>query len=700
MMRLGNQSDETTQSFVALVTPVKDGESDEQPQTTPDTVASLMDQSRDEVSMEKDSTNAGVSNLVSIHDELEALRVRQLAKHLRKDLVEAETTNKSVPFSSTDTESFYRHQKEQNKGWKKKQEESKDFLKTYRGITTDQGREKFYLKQTEMNKDWKKKQQDATEYLHLYRGYFDEKEHKEREIEAIRERQAEAAMVPLPESPTGDPVYSSDAIDEFEAGFHPITPIPPLILSDHEKSPVIEQSPENYCTKALEVPVVGDSDSSPGRSAVEHLLEENLSEDNDNHKKVLEADVEEGFYEESRKDENVDVIYTAIIETDPMTLSEDNDNHKEALEADVEEGLYEESRKDENVDVIFAEIIETNAMTLSEDKDNHKKVLEAHVEEGFYEEPRKDENVDVIFTEIIETDPMTLSEDNDNHKEVLEADVEEGFYEEPRKDENVDVIFTERIEADAMTNLEIIANRRDLEQKSTSETDNIDNQLEAVLGDHGTPHGSKRTTCNVSDRPSPEAENGLTVSTVDSSGQARTRVSQIPQARRGVANHRTDGAARKTQAAKESNPVQKVSLPSLSSRTKPNPSPVRRINDRTVGSGRARREKYVSMEHLAPPELAIPAYSRNDVDVPNMCTTVWIVDLHGSRGGCERCLHFLSPNEKLKFDEDGHHYRVNMVRGGCVRSCTLYPRNENESPVRLCRKCYYDTHKTIKEKYG
>lgn len=75
-----------------------------------------------------------------------------------------------------------------------------------------------------------------------------------------------------------------------------------------------------------------------------------------------------------------------------------------------------------------------------------------------------------------------------------------------------------------------------------------------------------------------------------------------------------------------------------------------------------------------------------------VCDKHWIVDLHGFRSGCERCLNLASPEVRQKFEAEGHHYRINRVRGGCTRSCKLFPRTEKDQPVRLCRKCFYDTH--------
>ena len=96
--------------------------------------------------------------------------------------------------------------------------------------------------------------------------------------------------------------------------------------------------------------------------------------------------------------------------------------------------------------------------------------------------------------------------------------------------------------------------------------------------------------------------------------------------------------------------------------------------------------------HRSPQKIALYARTESTSFAPGMCTGKWILDLHYRISGCERCLHFASQTERRKYERDGHHYRVCLVRGGCSRKCKLFPREPNEKPVRLCRKCFYDTH--------
>lgn len=109
---------------------------------------------------------------------------------------------------------------------------------------------------------------------------------------------------------------------------------------------------------------------------------------------------------------------------------------------------------------------------------------------------------------------------------------------------------------------------------------------------------------------------------------------------------------------------------------------------------RTKIESSVSSPHK-PPSLL---YSRRETagsfkKKSNECTNKWIPSLHPSRDGCERCLHFASEEERLKFQRDGHHYRIWSVRGGCSRACPCFPRTPDQAPIRLCRKCFYDTHR-------
>ncbi|CAB9525778.1 expressed unknown protein [Seminavis robusta] len=76
----------------------------------------------------------------------------------------------------------------------------------------------------------------------------------------------------------------------------------------------------------------------------------------------------------------------------------------------------------------------------------------------------------------------------------------------------------------------------------------------------------------------------------------------------------------------------------------------------------------------------------------------YLPNLHSTKGACERCFAMASTAEKAKFRKNGRHVRIMVIRGGCHRDCTAYPRTADEPPVRLCRKCYFDCHRAPKKK--
>eukprot|EP00934_Nitzschia_sp_Nitz4_P006052 Nitzschia sp. Nitz4//scaffold2_size372955//284221//286248//NITZ4_000455-RA/size372955-processed-gene-0.532-mRNA-1//-1//CDS//3329546874//6042//frame0 len=113
-----------------------------------------------------------------------------------------------------------------------------------------------------------------------------------------------------------------------------------------------------------------------------------------------------------------------------------------------------------------------------------------------------------------------------------------------------------------------------------------------------------------------------------------------------------------------------------------------------------------SVPSCGPSLKQVPLYSRRPLqasqDRPNataaaapvlVCSSRYIPNLHSSRDGCERCLYWASEEEKAKFAAEGHHLRIMRVRGGCDRNCTIFPRKDDEYPVRLCKKCFFDTHR-------
>lgn len=98
--------------------------------------------------------------------------------------------------------------------------------------------------------------------------------------------------------------------------------------------------------------------------------------------------------------------------------------------------------------------------------------------------------------------------------------------------------------------------------------------------------------------------------------------------------------------------------------------------------------------------IATPSYHRQHIRV---CTNKFIYNLHPKLGPCDRCWALASPDEQESFLTRGSHLRIVRTRGGCDRSCTIFPplvsaHNKDgemkleEPPVRLCRQCFFSTH--------
>lgn len=85
-------------------------------------------------------------------------------------------------------------------------------------------------------------------------------------------------------------------------------------------------------------------------------------------------------------------------------------------------------------------------------------------------------------------------------------------------------------------------------------------------------------------------------------------------------------------------------------------------------------------------------------DDPDKCTDKWKSTVHGFKDACDRCLDLASGREKREFYAKGHHPRIMLTRGGCAMECKLYESRDESRPVRLCRKCFDDTHRIKRSK--
>ena len=171
------------------------------------------------------------------------------------------------------------------------------------------------------------------------------------------------------------------------------------------------------------------------------------------------------------------------------------------------------------------------------------------------------------------------------------------------------------------------------------------------------------------------------------------RVAMLSSPSRGNTGRSTLSKPR-TESSQAKSPVPLPRVAMLSSPVRGlSPPPPSRRPPKSPGSlfGMPRSQAYIPKPSTMPRVLS-------PRDGPR-CPTGYDPELHGSKGPCERCFMLSSVDEQEKFQITGHHLRIMIVSGGCDRSCLIFPRDESQPPVRLCKKCYFDTHRTFYDSY-
>jgi len=84
--------------------------------------------------------------------------------------------------------------------------------------------------------------------------------------------------------------------------------------------------------------------------------------------------------------------------------------------------------------------------------------------------------------------------------------------------------------------------------------------------------------------------------------------------------------------------------------------------------------------------------TKRNISDAAMCFQKWEPKAHGNLAGCERCLGFANRKELSAYHTNGHHHRIMMTRGGCCKSCKLFPRSSSQGGSRMCQRCFHDTH--------
>jgi hypothetical protein len=113
-----------------------------------------------------------------------------------------------------------------------------------------------------------------------------------------------------------------------------------------------------------------------------------------------------------------------------------------------------------------------------------------------------------------------------------------------------------------------------------------------------------------------------------------------------------------------------------------------------------RTEASASIMSRTPRDTAHPVMSPAMAATPKspyhqpitICSNKFSYNLHSKMGPCDRCWALASPSEQDEYEKRGSQLRIFRTRGGCACSCAIFPSNNKNNPVRLCRQCFFATH--------
>jgi hypothetical protein len=640
--------------------------------------------------------------------ELEELRNKGLAKNLRKDLDHAD----ALLMTGDD---FFQEQQQLQRKWKEQQQASIAELHKYRGQKVEPAQvtkkfqspvqqhrhttsgstaaglsemDNFFHQQRKLNNNWKKQQQDSMLYLHTYRGGAPVADGKPvvvsptavDTVESKRGRPGsvicnilvrqvslvEAISIPLPESPVNERHTSRTMLPRMDFG-DDSDMRPTLVTDDCDWKHSVAASEVTTTATLLSI-VNGDSES----MAV--IMHDRPREEDTTTREVVgiecEAaevktelfvrandggDIQVDATDAANKEQHDQVDYTKLphvegdipSETDTLAIAQ---TIFSMTNADKFAGMYHElQRGNLSVDSVGA----------TDDGFNgdgcHRSDLIVDLTQSTNEykgEPGKwcgdvmREGEGVVTSELLENS-IDIDEENDGLPVVCNDTTCTGST-------RIDKVGHDT--RDAIASAHILAH-------VASEIDHISGitipaSIEVIAADSFVAH----------EKPVPTLPKGSKLAALSS----------------------------------REKPINPKSKWSAISQVKPN---CRVVSTLTMNSNRISRAPLVvkrtptliCQPRSVSPKKVIPLYKRPSIqqavtlDSP-ICNQKWIPCLHNSRAGCERCLYHASAEEKIKFETEGRHYLIFLTKGGCS-DCNMFPRNRDEKPARLCRKCFYDTHR-------
>ena len=728
------------------------------------------EQQRKKVALSLSSTSSQAAKFVQ--NDLEALRVRQLARTLREDAPETTNPNKpDMTIATSATEAFYLKQKAQNKQWKEKQKDSKIFLSTYRGAATSSWQDEsaarkspqrvtphagpatspmdnFYHQQRAMNQEWKQRQRDANEFLHNYRGsYAAGKE--EMSYDDLLVVQKQAASMPLPLSPyrNEDDTYITDAPGNVpyltlcleDAGGAVVGPVnqPPdpdtmdsardkLNTEDPKSCMKVEGAEENkeadgidqfpVLLEAFDSLAVNDEESPVvGMKSNEMIPTE--------HSKHSDSVVEKSLAHNCNEEKKVDLPNAAdraILDNDEAVIYHDPISTSTDTVAPAFERARDDNQQDADYDLRgqATPIVESH-IDVTKEFDN---VEEADVglDSGSVDVV---DDFDDLLGDLLDDDVPRIQQDDgmaddllspsqvDDYDDLLGDLLDDGVSPLQQNDSE-----THGMEHSFPVEATAIARAKNTPRISKLPKVTPVGTSSGLNGSSGVPSKAfipETTTVNA---PSGDRR-VISPRLTNSSGNTMERSvvsSNATSPRPAMITAPTSGRKHDSPRSMDLSDTP-VRAPEVASNlTSPRPSNIPRPHTKLNAVSRlvSPLASITSVSRSSSPTRSLASASSvrtsgrerfhfrmsSNPDGSSLgslggaCSGKLVLELHSNIDGCDNCLAHLTADEKAQYQKDGHHYRVHRIRGGCPRSCAIFPRGDDEPPVRLCRQCFYGTH--------
>ena len=594
--------------------------------------------------------------------ELEELRNKGLAKNLRKDLDQAD----AVLMTSDD---FFHEQQQLQRKWKEQQQASMADLHRYRGHQVDAAQvtkkfqnspqqhrhttsgstdaglsemDSFFHQQCKINKEWKKQQQDSMLYLHTYRG----------------------------EAPVADekPVVVSPTAVESK---HACPGSGICNILERQVSPVEGMSIP--LSESLILPRMDSRDDSDMLPA--------LATDDCNWKQNVAA-LEVNTASTLLPILNTDTESMAVIVKDERPLVDDINREVVVIESVAAEGKTEllfRANDDKGIQVDATDVAE------DEQSDQVDSANLPHVEGGMPSETECLPFTAINFS-TTNTGKLVIIESAESTNKCRDAESGKWCGDGIREGENAVTaeLLQHSIDIDEENDgLPVV--RNDATCTGSTRIDKVSHDAtDTVASTHVLADGASEI----------DHIGGITIPA--SSGAVIAADSNV--------THKNPAPASSKLVALSSRkkPINLISKWSETSLVKPNYCAFSSVSKKSNPISRAplvvkRTPTLICRPRSVSPRKVVPLYKRPliqqsvTLDSP-ICNQKWIPCLHSSRAGCERCLYHASAEEKIKFETEGRHYLIFLTKGGCS-DCTMFPRNRDEKPARLCRKCFFDTHR-------